>query len=55
MRGYMRVQFLRPFLFPYRVVTTRAFDSASKTEQADFADFMSFLPFNLLEKISPTI
>ena len=53
MRGYMCVRFLRPLLFPYGEVRTLALSSACKTDQADFADLMSFLPSNLLEKISP--
>ena len=44
---------LRPFLFPYGEVKTQYLSSARKTDQADFTDWMSFLPFNFMEKISP--
>ena len=40
-------------LFSSRVGRTRALRSECKIDRADFTDWMSFLPSNLVEKTSP--
>ena len=43
---------LRLSLFPYKGVRVRVLSSAFKTDQADFSDWMSFLPSNLMKEVS---
>ena len=45
----VRVLVLRSLLFP----STRTLSSDCKTGQADFTDWVSFLPSNLMAEISP--
>ena len=42
----------RPLLFPYNGGRMRVLSSISKADQADFTDWMSFLPSNLMEEIN---
>ena len=42
---------LCPLLFPYR--EGNEWNSACKTDQTNFTDWMSFLPSNLIEEIGP--
>ena len=44
---------LGPLLFPSKRGRTRVLSSECKTDQADFPDWMSFLPSNLMEEINP--
>ena len=44
--------FLCPLLFPCRGGRKQDLSSVSKTDQADFTDWMFFLPSNLMEEIS---
>ena len=44
---------LGPSLFPSKRGRTRVLSSECKTDQADFPDWMSFLPSNLMEEINP--
>ena len=43
---------LHPLLFPYRGARTWVLSSPCKTDWADFIDWMSFLPSNLIEEIN---
>ena len=43
----------RPLLFPYRGGRMQALSIACKTDQDEFTDWMSILPSNLMEEISP--
>ena len=47
------VCFINPLLFPTRRVKTRALKLWMQLGQADFTDWISFLPYNLAEEISP--
>lgn len=48
---FMFMFVLCPLLFPYREGNER--NSACKTDQTNFTDWMSFLPSNLIEEIGP--
>ena len=48
--SFVCVFILRPFFFPYKGGRTRALRYACKTDQDDFADWIYFLPSNLMEK-----
>ena len=41
------------FIIPYRGGRVRALSSVYKTDQVDFTSWISFLPSNHLEEISP--
>ena len=43
---------LGPLLFPSKRGRTRVLSSECKIDQADFPDWMSFLPSNLMEEIN---
>ena len=44
---------LSPLLFPFRGGRPGALSSAYKADCADFTDWMSLLPSNIMEEISP--
>lgn len=44
---------LHHLLFPFRGGKTRALNSECKADQDNFTDWMSFLPSNLVEEITP--
>ena len=46
---YVRFRF---FIIPYRGGRQGALSSATKTDQADFTDWMSFLSYSLMKDIS---
>ena len=48
----LRVCVYSPYYSPYRGVRTRILSSACKTDQAEFTDWMYFLPFNLIREIN---
>ena len=50
---YMCVFFLYLLLFPSRDARTSALSSECKIAQAHVTDWISFLPSNLMEEISP--
>ena len=45
--------FLCPLLFPCREGRKQALSSVSKSDQADFTDWVFYLPSNHMEEISP--